>query len=191
MPDTRSVSIMGQTPSARCSSMRPTAGKSPPPSGATNTATPALSSAATPISRASILPIMSKARKSRSDRSSPTRKNPCPVSSRNRWRASAWTPRARRLCRWTPTASLSRFARTSPRTRPRSPGCGRITPVSRKRKKSLRWRGRFVRNTWPNAAASIPASGSSARSCTVCARRPRCSTRPIPGSSLPTSFPPR
>ena len=48
-----------------------------------------------------------------------------------------------------------------------------------------------ARNISPNAAAPIPANGSSARFCTACAPRRKCSTPRIPGLNWRISFPPR
>jgi len=170
-PDTRSVSIMGQTPSARCSSMRPTAGKSHRHLGL-RTRPRRRYPRPRPQSRArSILPIMS--RRGNHDQTGPRRRGKI----RARFRAGTGGGHRRGHhgldalpvdADGQPLAFRKNFAENPARARLAVEG---VTPVSRKRKKSLRWRGRFVRNTWPNAAASIPASGSSARSCTVCARR--------------------
>ena len=118
-------------------------------------------------------------------------KKTCAASSRSRSSASAWTRPAARRCRWMRHGQPLAFDKHSPRIPRRWRGCGKTTPAWPRRRKSPRWPGKSARSISPNAAARIPANGSSARFSIACAPRRKCSTPRTRGLNWPIMFRPR
>ena len=128
---------------------------------------------ATRTSPGSIPPITSRARRSRSRKRSPPAKKTVRGFSPDQVigigvDTTGSTPLPVDAQR--PAARL----RQTVRQEPRGDGLAVEGPHRRRPRprRSRRWRARFARNISPNAAAPIPANGSSARSCIACAPRP-------------------